>query len=90
MAKSHDAERVAEHGEGERHAGERQRHRIAGHQRRDDRDDHEHGEDFGERHQRGPAFAASASRSGKKHGGRPIACATPCSAISRRTAGSAS
>ena len=33
MPKPIDAERVAEHGEGERHAGERQRHRIAGHQR---------------------------------------------------------
>ena len=77
MPKSMTPSEVAEEREDQRHAGQRQRHRIAGHQRGDDRDDHEDGEDFGERHQRGLAKRASAL----------IACAMPCSAIRKANSG---
>ena len=50
---------VAERGEGERHAAERQRHRIAGEQQAADRDHHQDGEDFGE--------AASSARPRAEH-----------------------
>jgi hypothetical protein len=49
-AEAHDAEKMPERGKGERHAGQRQRHWIAGHQRNDDGDDQQDGEGFSERH----------------------------------------
>ena len=73
---AHQAGEVAQHGEAERHAAERQRHRIAEEQRAADRDDHQDGEDFSGRH------AAHRSR------GSPGPC--PAAPSSRRTAGSAS
>ena len=46
---AHRAGELAEHREGERHAAERERHRIAGEQQGADRDHHQDGEDFGQR-----------------------------------------
>ncbi len=87
-AEVHEAEYVSEHGEGERHAGQRQRHRIAGEQRRDDRGDHEHAEDFGEQHQRRPGLRRPRfPAAGKSTAAARIACAMPCSAIKAANSG---
>ena len=75
---AHRAGEMAERGEGERDAAERQRHRIAGEQQAADGDHHQDGEDFGERHDQRPPRSTCAAR---------IACDTPCSAISSANSG---
>ena len=82
----HRAGEVAERREGERHAAERQRHRIAGEQQAADGDDHQDGEDFGEAASAG-AFAACGGRAQHHQHARLIACETPCSASSSANSG---
>ena len=84
----HRASEMRQHREGERHAAERERDRIAGEQQRADRDHHQDGEEFGERHQRG-AFAAlrRPMRSIVSIAIDLIACERPCSASSAAKTG---
>ncbi len=75
-AEVHQAKRVAEPRESQRHPGQRQRDRITGHQRHDDGHDHQNGEGVSQSHQRAPGSAFASACAAR------IACATPCSAIS--------
>jgi hypothetical protein len=76
-AEAHGANRIAEHGEDQRGAGEREGDRITGHQRRDHGDHHQNCQDFRVGHQRALASTVAAR----------IACTTPCKAINTAKTG---
>ena len=85
-ADAHGARDVAEQREAERHAAERQRHRIAGEQQPADREDHQDGEDF-RHHAAVSTIRSPAAGRARNTAAARMACASPCSASSSAKSG---